>query len=66
MKLNELVRSMNVWTSQEEKDLLAKINNVSILNSFDEHDRYIIENLVRKSLLVKIESKNITYIYPNV
>jgi hypothetical protein len=66
MKLNEFIRSVKVWTSNEEDALLEKINDLRPLNTFDDRDQVIIDSLIRKSLLIKVESKGSVYIYPNV
>lgn len=65
MKLNELVRNTPTWTSNEEKTMLAKVNDLMLLNSFPEREQAIIENLVRKSLLIRVVSKDAVYVYPN-
>jgi hypothetical protein len=65
MKLNELVRSIPTWTSNEERELLSKINDLRPLDSFQERDQVIIESLIRKSLLIKVASKDAVYVYPN-
>lgn len=65
MRLNELVRNISVWTNKEEQCLLDKISEPRSLDTFDERDRTIIETLVRKSLLIKVQGLNSTYVYPN-
>lgn len=66
MKLNELVRNLDTWISNEERTVLAKIKDLTVLESFEEHDQHVIDGLVRKSLLIKIHGPGIHYIYPNV
>jgi hypothetical protein len=58
MKINELLDNFKIFTSNEEKDLLDKLETVAYLDSFSERDRHIIENLIRKSLVIKIGSQN--------
>jgi hypothetical protein len=65
MKLNELVRNMSIWVNNEERELLSRIKELTVLESFEEHEQHIIEGLVRKSLVIKIPSQEINYIYPN-
>lgn len=66
MKLNELVRSLNTWTSKEEREVLNSINGLVSILTFEDHERVIIEGLVRKSLVIKVQGANdITYVYPN-
>lgn len=66
MKLYELSRSIPTWVSNEERELFESILDLKVLESFDERDRIIIEGLIRKNLLIKIESRNVVYVYPNV
>jgi len=67
MKINEFVRTLETWRSNDEQQLLDKIKEPRPMNSFDERDQTIIEGLVRKSLLIKVKGHNdLTYIYPNV
>lgn len=66
MKINEFVKNLEVWTSSEEKDLLENITEPKVLASFDERERTIIDSLIRKSLLIKVQGKQSSYVYPNV
>ena len=54
MKLNELIRTIEIFTTNQERELLEQIDSPKYLNSFDERDRVTIENLVRKSLVSKV------------
>lgn len=66
MKLNELVRGIDTWTSNEERSMLERLKELTVLESFEEHEQHIIEGLVRKSLVIKVSGQGINYIYPNV
>lgn len=66
MKLNELVRGIDTWTSNEERVLLDRIKELVVLESFEEHEQRIIEGLIRKSLVIRVAGQEINYIYPNV
>jgi len=66
MKINEFVRKIDVWTSKEEQELLETITEPSILAGFNEREQSIIESLIRKSLLIKVQGKHSSYVYPNV
>ena len=66
MKLNELVRSLDTWTSREEHAILETLKGLVSMKTFEEHERFIIESLIRKSLVIKVQgNNNETYIYPN-
>jgi hypothetical protein len=66
MKVNEFVRHIKVWMNQEERSLLENITEPRVLTSFDEREKSIIESLIRKSLLIKVQGKHSSYVYPNV
>ncbi len=58
MKLNELVKEFEIYTSNEEKKILKKLNYPQYLSSFSERDQFTIEGLIRKSLVIKIGDIN--------
>lgn len=58
MKINELISNFTIFTSIEEDSMLERLQSVSYLNSFSERDRFIIEGLIRKSLVIKIGDTN--------
>jgi hypothetical protein len=58
MKINELISNFTIFTSLEEDSMLERLQSVSYLNSFNERDRFIIEGLIRKSLVIKIGDTN--------
>ena len=58
MKINELIGNFVIWTTREEDAMLRRLESVSYLNSFNEHDQFIIEALIRKSLVIKIGDTN--------
>lgn len=65
MKLNELVRTIPTWISNEEQQVLDKIKGLEPASIFSEREQQIIENLVRKSLVITVTDKGNTYLYPN-
>ena len=58
MKINELLNGFTIFTSREEELVLEKLHAMSYLSSFNERDRFIIEGLIRKSLVIKIGDHN--------
>lgn len=58
MKINELLNGFSIFTSLEEERLLKKLQNAVLLDSFNERDRFIIEGMIRKSLVIKIGNVN--------
>jgi len=58
MRINELIKEFEVYTSNEEKRMLEQLTHVRPLNSFSERDQFTIEGLIRKSLVIKIGETN--------
>lgn len=58
MKINELVRSFEIWTTNEERALLRKLDRPTLLSMLPERDQQVAEGLIRKSLLIKIGEIN--------
>ena len=58
MKINELIKEFEVYTSNEEKRVLEQLTHVRQLSSFSERDQFTIESLIRKSLVIKVGSIN--------
>lgn len=58
MKLNELINSFEIYTSNEEKEVLKKLDYPQLLSSFAERDQFTIEGLIRKSLVIKIGDRD--------
>lgn len=65
MKAQEFANNVSIWRTNEEQCVLDKINEPKIVESFEERDQAIIENLIRKNLLIKVQGKYSTYVYPN-
>lgn len=58
MKINELISDFKIFTTNDEKRMLESLTSVRLLSSFSERDQCIIEQLIRKSLVIKIGSEN--------
>lgn len=54
MKLNELLTDFNIQMSNEEQEVLQRCKSVRPLHTFSERDKFVIEGLIRKSLVSKI------------
>ena len=53
MKINELIDSFEIWTTNEEKQLLKKLETPTKLKALEEQDQYRVQSLIRKSLVKK-------------
>ena len=56
MKLNELLDSFDIYMTNEEEAEYSKLEGMVPLASLSERQQFIINNLIRKSLLSKIQS----------
>lgn len=65
MKLNELITDFEIILSNEEATLLDRIDGVMIPEEFTEREQRIIENLVRKSVVTKIDHKGKIFLVKN-
>lgn len=58
MKINELVRTFEIFTTNEERALLNKLTRPTRLSILPEREQQVAENLIRKSLLIKIGNED--------
>lgn len=58
MKINELIKSFEIWTSIEERELLNRLKTPARLSTLPERDQQVAESLIRKSLLIKLGHKD--------
>ena len=47
MKINELLGKFEIFTTNEEYKLLAKLDTETPLQSFQERQRFVIENMIK-------------------
>jgi hypothetical protein len=65
MKLNELIEDFTIYTTNEEKQVLSKIDDMMSIDTFTEREQTIIENLIRKSLVSKVYNKGSILVMAN-
>ena len=58
MRIKEISDGTRIAISNEEKSVLDSIRDFSFMETFNEREQYIIENLIKKSLIVKIPRNN--------
>jgi len=54
MKVSELLTNFEIFTTNEETKVLEKLESLTPLHNFPERQRFVIENLSKKSLVSKI------------
>ena len=65
MKLNELIHNFEIYTTNEESRVLDCIQGPCAIDYFDERDRVILENLIRKSLVSKVRHLGQVFVVKN-
>jgi hypothetical protein len=65
MKLNELIKDFRIFMTNEEKVELEKLTAPTPLSSLTERQQVIMNNLIRKSLVSKIQTNNIIMVAKN-
>ena len=62
MKINELISDFEIFITNEEKQLLGKLKHPIKFSQLSEHDQWIVETMIRKSLVKKIGFNNPTVV----
>lgn len=65
MKINELVQDFVIQTSNEEQEVLKKLEQITRLDKFLERDQEVIRNLINKSLVKRIDQNGKTMVVAN-
>ena len=65
MKINQLLSNFEIFMTNEEKVELDKLTAPTPLASLTERQQVIINNLIRKSLVSKIQSNNVIMVAKN-
>lgn len=60
MKIHQLVK--DIYMTNEEKDLLETFDTARPLGSFPEREQTIINNLIRKSIISKVQTQSGTIV----
>jgi len=62
MKINELIQEFEIWTTNEEAELLKKLKRPVKLSSLTEHEQVRVQAMIRKSLVSKIGNNDPTIV----
>ena len=54
MRVSELIKDFSVWTTNEEREILKKLQTPVRLKSLSEQEQFRIQAMIRKSLVTKI------------
>jgi hypothetical protein len=62
MKINDLISGFEIWTTNEEANILKKVQKPVRLSSLSEHDQFKIAAMIRKSLVIKYGTQDPTIV----
>ena len=65
MRINELIQEFTIQTSNEEKDMLSKLQSIKNLDTFMERAQEVINQLIRKSLVRRMDKDGQTMVVAN-
>ena len=65
MKISNLIKEFEIFTTNEEKQILDKIHSPCYIDAFNDREQFVIENLVKKSLLSKVQIRGSIVVVPN-
>lgn len=58
MKICEIEDGTKIMVSNEEKSVMQKIKDFAMIETFNEREQYIIDSLVKKSLVTRVSRNN--------
>jgi hypothetical protein len=66
MKVNELINSFQIYTTNEEQELLGNISTTPHpMSSYSEREQVIINSMIRKSLVSKVHNNGLFLVMRN-
>ena len=54
MKISDLISDFEIWTTNEEAELLKKLSSPVKLSQLTEQEQFKVQAMIRKSLVTKI------------
>jgi uncharacterized membrane protein len=58
MKISDLIEHFEIWTTNEEAELLKKLSKPVAVSALSEHEQFQVQSMIRKSLVTKIGYEN--------
>ena len=58
MKICEIEDGTKIMVSNEEQSVMQKIKDFAMIESFNEREQYIIDSLIKKSLVTRVSRNN--------
>jgi hypothetical protein len=54
MKINDLISTFDIWSSNEEKTLMERLSTPVKISQLNEREQQVVQGMIRKSLVKKI------------
>ena len=65
MKINELIDSFEIYITNEEAELMPRLEDPVPLSTFNEREQFIIGNMIKKSLVSKVRHNDLYLVMRN-
>lgn len=65
MKLNQLLPEFVIYVSNEEAEVREKCNNLTPINNFTEREQFVLEQLIKKSVVSKVKHNDQWWVLAN-
>lgn len=65
MKIKNLIPDFDIILTNEEKGVLGKMSGIMVPEQFTEREKFVIENMIRKSVVTRVRHKGKTYLVQN-
>lgn len=65
MKLKDMLKDFKIFVTNEEQQILDQMEHIRPIEAYNERERFVIENLVRKSLVSKVKRENTYMVVKN-
>ena len=65
MRIKEVLKKFEIYMTNEEREVFNKIKHIRPMEAYSERDRFVIENLIRKSLVSKVKHQNVYMVVKN-
>jgi hypothetical protein len=65
MKINELLDNFEIYATNEERRLLDKLHTPTMLETLDEREQLVAQNMITKSLIRCYKKEDHTFVIKN-
>lgn len=65
MNIKEMLKGFKVFVTNEEQQVLDQMEHIRPMEAYNERERFVIENLIRKSLVSKVRRENTYMVVKN-